>query len=113
MNLVNLIEKNLSDDVIGQLASLVGAGEKETQSAVGAAVPALLSGLSSVANSAGGAQKLISALGKFDAGSLGNLGDMLNSQPKSVLEQGSRLLDSLMGGSMLSSITGAISRSAG
>jgi hypothetical protein len=113
MNLVNLIAKHLSDDAVGQLASIIGAGEKETQSAVGAAVPALLSGLSNLANSAGGAQKIISALGKFDAGSLGNLSDMLTNQPSSVLDQGSRLLDALMGGNMLSSITSAVSRFAG
>ena len=113
MNLVDLIETHLSDDVISQLSSLLGTGEKGTRSAVGAAVPALLSGLSNVASSTGGGQRLVSALGKFDAGSLSNFGNMLTSQPGSALEQGSRLLDSLLGGNTLSGITNAISRFAG
>jgi hypothetical protein len=113
MNLVDLIETHLSDDVIGKLSSLIGAGETGTRSAVGAAVPALLSGLSNVASSSVGAQRIASSLGKFDASSLGNLGRMLTSQPSSILEQGSGLLNSLLGENLLSGITNAISRFAG
>jgi hypothetical protein len=113
MNLVNTIESQLSDDVMDKLSSLVGAGEGPTRSAVGAAVPALLSGLSSVASSAGGAQKLISALSKFGGGSLDNLTNMLTDKPGSVLEQGGALLKSLLSGGLLSGITGAVSRFTG
>jgi hypothetical protein len=110
MNVVNLIESQLSDEVISKLASLVGASENSTRSAVGAAVPSLLSALGNMVSAPGGAQKLLSALEKFDAGSLGNLTNMLGDNPGSVLGRGSDLVTSLLGGNLLSTITGAISR---
>jgi hypothetical protein len=113
MNLVEVIKNQISNGTINQLSSLIGAGEGTTRSAVGAAVPAALSALSSLASSKGGAQKLLSALGKFDAGSLGNLGNMLSEQPGAVLEQGSGLLNSLFGGSTITGITNALATFAG
>jgi hypothetical protein len=113
MNLVNMIESQLSDAVMSKLSSLLGTGEESTRSAVGAAVPALFSGLSNLASAPGGAQKLISALGKFDAGSLGNLTNMLTANPGALLDQGSSLLSSLLGGNLLSTITGALTRFTG
>jgi hypothetical protein len=113
MNLVDAIKNQLSDGVVRQLNTLLGAGESTTRTAVEAAVPALLSGLSSVAASPGGAQKLISALGRFEGGSHGNVGQNLSDHPNSVLEQGSNLLNSLMGGNMLGGITDALARFSG
>jgi hypothetical protein len=112
MNLVDQIKSYLSGEVLHRLSGLVGAEEGATRTAIGAAVPALLSGLSHVASS-GGAQKLVSALGHFDAGSLGNLGHMLSEQSSSLLEQGSGLLNSLLGGGLVSGITSAVSRFTG
>jgi hypothetical protein len=113
MNLVNLIESHLTDDVTDKLSGLLGTGQAATQSAVGAAVPALLSGLSNLAASTGGAQKLISALGKFEGGSLPNLTGMLTDKPGAILEQGSNLLNSLLGGNVLSGITTELVRYTG
>jgi hypothetical protein len=113
MNLVDLIESKMSDDVMGQLSSLIGADAGRTRSAVGAAVPALLSGLSQMVSSGGGAQKLISALGNFEGGSLGNLTNMLTDKPGALLDQGNSLLHSLMGGNVLTGITDAVSRFTG
>src|SRR5262249_30362352 len=113
MNLVNAIESQLSDEVIGKLGSLIGAKEDATRTVVGAAVPALLSGLSNLTSTAGGAQKLISALGKLEGGSLGNIASMLTSNPSSVLDQGGSLLNSLLGGNAMSGITNTLARFAG
>jgi hypothetical protein len=113
MNLVNAIESQLSDEVISKLGSLIGAKEDATRTAVGAAVPALLSGLSNLASTAGGAQKLISALGKLEGGSLGNIASMLTSNPSSVLDQGGGLLNSLLGGNLVSGIANTLARFAG
>jgi hypothetical protein len=113
MNLVEVIKNELANGTINQLSSLIGAGEGATRSAVSAAVPTVLSALSSVASSKGGAEKLISALGKFDAGSLGGLGNLLTEQPNAVLEQGSGLLKSLFGGGTLTGITNALAGFAG
>jgi hypothetical protein len=113
MNLVEQIENQLSDAVVHKLGSLIGAGESTTRSALGAAVPALLSGLSGLASSTGGAQQLISALGKLGGESAGQAAHMLSEQPNNVLEQGSGLLHSLFGNSALSGIVNAVSRFAG
>jgi Bacterial protein of unknown function (DUF937) len=113
MNLVDTITNELSNGGLRQLSSLLGAGESTTRTAVQAAVPALLSGLSNVASSPGGAQKLVAALSKFDGGALDSLGQSLADRPSSVLEQGSGLLNSLLGGNMLGGITNAMSRFSG
>jgi hypothetical protein len=113
MNLVEVIKNQISNGTINQLSSLIGAGEGATRTAVGAAVPAVLSALSNVASSTSGAQKLLSALGKFDAGSLGQLGNMLSEQPGTVLEQGNGLLKSLLGGGTITGITNALATFAG
>src|SRR5262245_48721568 len=79
MNLIDTIKNQLfSDGHINQLGSLIGAGEGSTKSAIGAALPALLAALSNVASTGGGAQKLASAVGRLDAGSLSNTTHMLS-----------------------------------
>jgi Bacterial protein of unknown function (DUF937) len=113
MNLINAIESQLSDEVMSKLSSLIGAKEDATRTAAGAAVPALLSGLSNLASRAGGAQQLISALGKLQGGSLANMASMLNSNPSAVLDQGGGLLNSLLGGNVLSGIVNTLARFAG
>ena len=110
MNLVELIKNQLSSGVINQLSSLIGAGEGATGSAVSAAVPALLSALSNMASSNGGAQKLLSVLSKFSSGSVENLITKMSKEPSAVQEQGSELLSSLFGGSTISGIVNVLSR---
>src|SRR5262245_37188281 len=114
MNLVDTIKNQLfSEGHLDQLSSLIGAGEGATKSAVGAAVPAVLSALTKMTSSGDGAQKVVSALGNFDAGSLGNMAHMLSGQAGSVLEQGSGLLNSLLGGNLVSGIVSAVSKFSG
>jgi hypothetical protein len=114
MNLVDTIKNQLfSDGYLDQLSSLIGAGESATKSAIGAAVPTVLSAISNLASSGSGSQKVVSALSKFDAGSLSNTAHMLSGQASSVLEQGSSLLNSLLGGNLLSGIVSAVSKFSG
>ena len=110
MNLVEQIKSLLSEGLIHKLSSLLGANEGATKTALGAAVPALLSALSNLASSGGGAQKLVSALGRLDAGSLGH---MLSDQPGAILEQGSNILHSLFPNTTISGIINALARYAG
>src|SRR5262245_13507815 len=109
MDLVEQIKNQLTDSVLTHLSSLIGASEHETKSAVGAAVPTVLSALANMA-SGGGAQKLASALNHFETGSLGHISHMLSSQPGAVLEQGTGILNSLFGSSTLSGIVNALTR---
>ena len=54
MNLVQTITDQALSGGFGKLTSLLGGNEAKTQSAVGAAVPALLSGFSSLASTGEG-----------------------------------------------------------
>jgi hypothetical protein len=105
MNLVELVKSQLTPDLLGKLAGQVGASESQAKSAVGAAVPALLSALAGSASQAGGAQKLLSALT-----GLGSMSDMLSG---ASLEKGAGLLDSLLGGSTLSAIVSTLAKFSG
>jgi hypothetical protein len=113
MNLIELVKDQLSGDVIGKLSGLIGEGEGKTRAAVSAAVPALLAGLSSVAETGGGAQKLATALGGLDTNVLGNLGGLTANQAGGLLEKGMGLLTSLFGNSALSGIVSTLSKFAG
>jgi hypothetical protein len=115
MNLVETIKNQLfSDGHLFRLSSLIGATENATKSAVGAAVPSLLTALSHVTSSGGsGAQNLVSALGDLDSGAMSKAAHMLSGHAESVLEQGNGLLSSLFSGSTVSGIVNAISKFSG
>jgi hypothetical protein len=114
MNLVDTIKNELfSNGHLHELSSLIGAGEGATRTAIGAAVPAVLSAITNVASSGGGAQKVISALGRLDPETVSHPGHMLSGQADTVLEQGSGLLNSLLGGNTISGIVNALSRFSG
>ncbi|HMO36929.1 MAG TPA: DUF937 domain-containing protein [Gemmatales bacterium] len=53
MNIVDVIKNSLSNEVLGQLGSLVGASPEQTKTAAGAAVPAILAGLKNTASTKG------------------------------------------------------------
>ena len=57
INLVSLVMQFLTPDMIGRIASALGLDRNNTQTAIGAAVPGLLAGLSGVAAQPGGPQK--------------------------------------------------------
>jgi hypothetical protein len=110
MNLVEYIKDQLPPGLSDPLGSLIGVGEGVTRSAIGAAVPALLSALSSLVSTGSGAQKLSSALSQLSGVSMDNLAEKVANQPGSLLEQGAGLLSSLFGSSSVSSIVSALSR---
>jgi hypothetical protein len=110
MNLVEYIEDQLPAGLSNPLAPLIGAGEGVTRSAIGAAVPALLSALSSSVSTASGAQKLASAVSQLGGVSMEGLAETLVNQPGSLLEQGTGLLSSLFASGSVSAIVNALSR---
>ena len=61
MNLVSLIIKFLTPDMLGRIASAVGLNQTGTSTAISTAVPALLAALTGVAAQPGGPQKLADA----------------------------------------------------
>ena len=110
VNLIDLVKSQLGNQMVGQIAGLLGESSDKTQNAINGAVPALLGGLLNNASSGSGASGLLSALNGVDDGLLNNLGGMLGgNQSKGVMDMGGKLLGSVLGGGGLSSMIGAIS----
>jgi Bacterial protein of unknown function (DUF937) len=114
MNLVSLALQFLGPAILSKMAGSLGVNSTIAQKAVMAAVPAILAGLLGKSTQPGGAQVLSDVLGKQDPGLLGRLGDMIGGpQQKTIVEQGSSALGSLLGNSTMGSLAGALSKYAG
>ena len=111
MNIVQLILDLITSNGLGKLSSLLGVGEDKAKSAVGAAVPAVLSGLSSLASTQAGAQKLANSLTDLgDLKGLEDLGSVLSGATAEKAEKGSSDLGQLLGGGTLDAILGILSK---
>jgi hypothetical protein len=109
-----MIQDQLTDAVTGQLTSLLGGNQKQTQSAIGAAIPGLLSAFSGVASGGGkGADQLVKTLGGFDTGMLGDLAGMFTKSPEKVQSLGGGLLGNLLAGAVVSRLAGSIAKFTG
>src|SRR5262249_41207937 len=91
----------------------LGLDRNNTQTAIGAAVPGLLAALCGVSAQPGGAQRLVDAvrqqtsiLGSF-ANTIGGVGQ------SSLIEKGSQVLSSLLGGRDQTALAGAVGKYAG
>src|SRR5215813_4414530 len=113
INLVSLITQFLTPDMIARIASALGVDRSNTQTAIGAAVPGLLAGLCGVATQPGGAQKLVEAV-RQQTGALGSFANMIGaSGQSSLIEKGSQILSSLVGGQDQTALAGAVGKYAG
>jgi hypothetical protein len=112
-NLVSLVTQFLTPDMIARIASALGFDRNTAQSAIGAAVPSLLAGLTGVASQPGGPQKLADAAAQH-SNTLEDFAGLLGSRGQSsFIEQGSQMLSSLLGGRDQSALVGAIAKYAG
>jgi hypothetical protein len=113
INLVSLVAEFLTPTLIGRIASALGVDRNKLQTAVNAAVPGLLAGLTGVAAQPGGAQKLVDAVGQH-TGPLDNIVSSMGAGSQTALiERESRLLTSLLGGHDQSALTDAVSKYTG
>ena len=113
INLVSLITQFLTPDMIARIASALGVDRNNTQTAIGAAVPGLLAGLCGVATQPGGAQKLVEAV-RQQTGALGNFASMIGGANRSsLIEKGSQMLSSLLGGREQTALANAVGKNAG
>lgn len=113
MNLVKMIEDQLSGDSLNKVSSLLGTDPEATSTAASAAVPTLLSGLANLASNANGAGQLSKVLSGFDTSGIGNFANLLGGDSSSLLNKGSGLLGSLFGDSITASAANAICRFTG
>jgi hypothetical protein len=112
-NLVSLVMQFLTPDMIGRIASALGLDRNTVQTAIGAAVPGLLAGLTAVAAQPGGAQKLVDAV-RQQTGTLGNFASTIGAANRSsLIEKGSQMLSSLLGGRDQTALADAVGKYAG
>ena len=113
INLVSLVSQFLTPQLVGGLARALGINEAVAQKLVAAAVPTILASLGTAAAAPGGAQKVSDAISMSDPDILGKLGSAVTGGNTRFLNEGATLLNGLLGGGALSSLTGALSQFSG
>ena len=100
-NLVEMIGKQITPELVNSLSSMTGGTAAETQNALKSVVPALVGGLAKQGSSAGGAQQMLDLLGKQTGGAdlLGNLAGVLGDPAASqkMLSTGGDLVNGIFG----------------
>ena len=97
--ILDLLADNIGGAQMGQLASAIGADQSQTQTAVAAALPAILAAMNRNTNTTQGAQSLASALERDHDGSLlDNLGGFLGGQMTGKAADGGGILGHILGG---------------
>lgn len=113
-NLISSITQALSANIVTRIASGLGLDRSQAEKALQAGIPGLLAALVSLISRPGGVSALDNAIAQQPPGLLSNLGNVIGSPTQnSVVESGSRLLNSLLGGSTSSALTNAVSQYAG
>ena len=97
--ILNQLAQNLGGGQMTQLAQAIGADERQTQSAVAAALPAILGAMRQNAASPAGAQQLVGAVQQdHDRSLLANLGALLGGQAQGRAADGGGILGHILGG---------------
>jgi hypothetical protein len=114
-NLIAVLEQLLgSNEVLSRIGSLIGLSPERSRSVIGAAVPAILAALVSLAQKPGSRDQLAAAVRNQDPGVLDNLSATLGSgRQNSLIDSGSSLLTSLLGDSKVGGLSAAIAKFAG
>src|SRR5262249_61747427 len=99
-NVVEMLQTSLSASFAGDVAKHLGESETTTRSALGAAVPAVLTGLLQQSSTPSGAAQLFQSItGPQIESGLGQVGSWLGGGDRTanLLSQGSSLLNSIFG----------------
>ncbi len=114
VNLVSLALQYLSPDLIAKIASALGLDKGLVGKAVTAAIPGLLASLANAASSQDGARKLASAVGQQSPNILDTLASTIGGAGQQTLvNNGLSTLNSLVGGSAVPALAGAVGKFAG
>jgi len=103
MNLMDILQGQLSDDVLGQLSDQIGADKQQTATAANGIFATLIGGLANNASSEGGLSSLGSALDRDHDGSM--LDDLMG-MVGGVLQGGGQTNNALNGSGILGHILG-------
>ncbi|GEM_PF-5741139 len=95
--LLDSLRQELSGNAVQQLSANIGADHQMTQSAVAAAVPAMLGAMAQTAQQPGG-ETVLAQAAEQHAGLLGNIGSLLGGRgPADVPATGGGLLSRVLG----------------
>lgn len=94
-SLIDLVTQSLGADATQQISQQLGADPQQTQSAISAALPMLLAGLTHNAQQPGGAEALHGALASHDGNVLEQLSGLLNGSQNA---DGAGILRHVFGG---------------
>ena len=111
MNLIDLINGQLTSGVVSNISSALGESTDRTRAGITAAIPSILSEFDNVASTADGARRLRMAVDDADDGILGNMGRFLGNATSA--SSGLGTLSSILDSGGLSSLTGSLGRSTG
>jgi len=112
-NLVTMVMQVLTPDTVGRIAGALGLDRRAAQTAIGAAVPALLAELTRVAAQRGGPQKLLDAA-RQQTGTLNSFAKTVGTGGQSsLIEKGSQMLSVLLGDQEPMALAAAVGRYAG
>lgn len=113
-NLVALVTRFLTPDMMARIASALGLDFSVAQKAIGASIPAILAGMAGIASKPGGSQQLSNALAQQSPSVLDNLMNVVGgSGQKAFVDGGASTLSSLLGGGVMSALASGIGKFAG
>jgi len=114
INFVSLVSQYLTPALIGRISSALGIDRTLVGKVITALAPALLRALAGVASTPLGAQRLSNAIEKQDPSVLDSLeAEIGGPGHESFVKGGIGALESLLGGSTLSALTGALGKFSG
>src|SRR5215831_8348475 len=109
-NIVALVSRFLTPELIGKLASAANLDRNIGQRATGAIVPAILSSLASVAGTPAGPRKLGNVVTQQPSDVLGNILSGLTGSAPQMTAKGMDVLSTLLGGGALGLLTSTLSK---
>jgi hypothetical protein len=113
-NLVASVTKILTPQLLSRIASAFGIDQAALEKAVAATVPALLTAFTSLVAKPGGAAKLGDAVAQQPTDILTSVANVIGAPgAKGLMDSGLSSLSSLLGGSAVSALAGAVGKYAG
>jgi hypothetical protein len=113
-NLLSLVMQFLTPDTIARIASTLGLDGAVAQKAIGASVPALLAGFVGLASKPDGARQLSNTLAQQPPGGLDDVRNAIGgSGQKALVDNGSGILSTLLGGGVMNGLVGGVGKFAG
>jgi hypothetical protein len=108
-----MVSEFLTPEIRAMIARVLGLDNSVAGKAISAAIPGILGGLMGSASTPEGADKLFDAVTSQGVGSAQGMASSLGAGGESLISKGTSALTSLLGGSAVSTIAGAIGKFAG